>query len=135
MQSCGHESDEEINVVKKTTLIMWYVSAWCLTVDKINDVRADQQELVYFDYVRNVEQVVLADVFHRCGIKACKYTEKMKLDDRCGPEKSFRERHTSVIVDNESFELGVNNPNISEIIRVGSPRSLSVLLQEFDRAG
>ena len=35
--------------------------------------------------------------------------------------KSFREGCTSVLVATESFELGVNNPNITEVIQIGLP--------------
>ena len=45
------------------------------------------------------------------------------------------EGRTSILVATESYELGVNNPNVSEIVRVGSPRNLGVLLQEFGQAG
>ena len=58
----------------------------------------------------------------------------MNVNDRSESEKSFREECSSVLVATESFELGVNNPNIAEVIRIGSPRTLAVLLQEFGRA-
>ena len=35
----------------------------------------------------------------------------------------------------ESFELGVNNPNVTQVIRIGCPRNLGVLLQELGKAG
>ena len=59
----------------------------------------------------------------------------MTVDEKCESERAFLEGCTSVLVATESFELGVNNPNINEVIRVGAPRSLGVLLQEFGRAG
>lgn len=39
------------------------------------------------------------------------------------------------MVATESYELGVDNPNISKIVRIGCPRNLSVLLQEVGQAG
>lgn len=59
----------------------------------------------------------------------------MTVNDRCESKSAFLEGHTSILVATESFELGVNIPNIAEVIRVGAPRSLVVLLQEFGRAG
>ena len=73
-------------------------------------------------------------VFHDSGIKAAKYTGRMTIADRNEAEKAFLEGHTSILVAIESYELGVNNPNVGEIVRVGSPRNLGVLLQEFGRA-
>ena len=40
----------------------------------------------------------------------------------------------SVLVATESYELGVDSPNISQIIRIGCPRNLGVFLQEVGRA-
>jgi len=41
----------------------------------------------------------------------------------------------SVLVATESYELGVDNPNVSKIIRIGCPRNLGVFLQEVGRTG
>ena len=41
----------------------------------------------------------------------------------------------SVLVATESYELGVDNPNINEVIRIGCPCNIRVLLQELGRAG
>ena len=41
----------------------------------------------------------------------------------------------TVLIATESFELGVDNPNITQVIRIGCPRNLGVLLQELGRAG
>ena len=108
-------------------------SAWNSTAEKIKEVVGDRPALVYLDYVRYVEQMV--DVFHDHSIKANKYTERMTVNDRCESERAFLDGHTSILVATKSFELGVNNPNIAEVIQVGAPRSLGVLLQEFGRAG
>ena len=35
----------------------------------------------------------------------------------------------------EAYELGVDNPRVTQVVRVGCPRNLGVLLQEFGRAG
>ena len=40
-----------------------------------------------------------------------------------------------MLVATESYELGVDNPNITQVIRIGCPRNLGVLLQELGRAG
>lgn len=41
----------------------------------------------------------------------------------------------AVLVATESFELGVDNPNINQVVRIGCPRNLGVVLQEVGRAG
>ena len=35
----------------------------------------------------------------------------------------------------ESYEIGTHNPHVDNIFRVGCMRNLSVLIQEFGRAG
>ena len=50
-------------------------------------------------------------------------------------DRQFLHGEISVLVATESYELGVDNPNISQIIRIGCPRNLGVFLQEVGRAG
>lgn len=57
------------------------------------------------------------------------------MEDRKQTDKKFLQGETSLLVATESYELGVNNPNINQVIRIGYPRNLGVLLQELGRAG
>ena len=59
----------------------------------------------------------------------------MALEDRVSAENRFLKGDTSVLVVIEFFELGVDNPRITQIVRIGCPRNLGALFQEFDRAG
>ena len=59
----------------------------------------------------------------------------MALEDRMSAENRFLKGDTSVLVATESFELGVDNSRVSQVVRIGCPRNLGVLLQEFGRAG
>ena len=59
----------------------------------------------------------------------------MTIVDRNEAEKAFLEGLTSILAATESYELGVNNPNVGEIVQVGSPRNLCAFLQEFGHAG
>ena len=47
----------------------------------------------------------------------------------------FQFGETSVLVATESYELGIDNPNINQVIRIGCLRNLGVFLQEVGRAG
>ena len=86
--------------------------------------------MLYVDFIRDVEQVV--QQFCSKGVKAAKCHGNMKIEGR---ERHFYREEFPVLVATESFELGVDNPNITQLIRVGSPRNLGVLLQEFGRGG
>jgi len=89
--------------------------------------------VIYLDFVKDVEEV--ADKLRSNGYKAGKYTGQMTVDDRKLADKKFFRGDVNILVATESYELGVDNPNVSQIIRIGCPRNLGVLLQELGRAG
>lgn len=39
------------------------------------------------------------------------------------------------MVATEAYEVGVHNDHVNKVYRIGTPRNLTVLLQEFGRAG
>ena len=59
----------------------------------------------------------------------------MTVDNRKQVDRKFLHEEISILVATESYELGVDNPNVSQVIRIGCPRNLGVLLQEMGRAG
>ena len=59
----------------------------------------------------------------------------MALQDKVQAESKFLKGDISVLVATEAFELGVDNPRVTQVVRIGCPRNLGVLLQEFGRAG
>ena len=70
----------------------------------------DQSAVLYLDFVKDVEEVV--EILRKDGIKAGKYTGQMTVEDRKQSEKLFLQGDISVLVATESYELGVDNPNI-----------------------
>jgi len=108
-------------------------SKWGETITKIKSMMKTQSTVLYLDFVRDVEDVT--DFLRRDGVKAGKYTGQMDIKDRKHAEQNFLKGDITVLVATESYELGVDNPNIDQVIRIGCPRNLGVLLQEFGRAG
>ena len=108
-------------------------SAWLRTALSIADVTESQVTVVYLDFVRDVEQ--MTELLTNNKVKAIKYTGKMALQDKVQAESKFLKGDASVLVATEAFELGVDNPRVTQVVRVGCPRNLGVLLQEFGRAG
>ena len=53
------------------------------------------------------------------GYKAGKYTGQMTVDDRKQVDRKFLRGEISIVVTTESYELGVDNPNVSQVIRIG----------------
>ena len=108
-------------------------SLWGEAVAKIKCTMNGRSTVLYLDFVRDVEDV--SEFLKQEGVKAGKYTGKMSVEDRKQAEKKFLQGDIAVLVATESYELGVDNPNISQVIRIGCPRNLGVLLQELGRAG
>ena len=108
-------------------------SSWLRTALSIADVTESQVTVVYLDFVRDVEQ--MTELLTNNKVKAIKYTGKMALQDKVQAESKFLKGDASVLVATEAFELGVDNPRVTQVVRVGCPRNLGVLLQEFGWAG
>ena len=85
--------------------------------------------MVYLDFVNDVDEVT--DILCQGGCKVGKYTGQMSIDDRQQADRKFLAGDLTVLIATESFELGVDNPNITQVIRIGCPRNLGVLLQEL----
>lgn len=85
------------------------------------------------DFVGDVEQI--ADILQADKVTAAKYTGQMNLEDRTSMETKFLKGDIPVLVATESFELGVDNPKVKEVVWIDAPRNLGVLLQEFGSAG
>ncbi len=46
-----------------------------------------------------------------------------------------REKEFQFLIATEAYEVGVHNDHVKNVYRIGTPRNLTVLLQEFGRAG
>jgi len=93
----------------------------------------NQSTVLYLDFVRDVEDVT--EFLKQDGAKIRQYAGKMSVEDQKQAEKKFLQGEITVLVATESYELGVDNPNISHVIWIGCPCNLGVLLQEVGHAG
>ena len=109
-------------------------SMWQDTVMKIKPTLEGRGSVVYLDFVKDVEEV--SELLKQVGFKVGKFTGKMQIEDRKRADQKLSNGELSVLVATESYELGVDNPNIIyQVVRIGCPHNLSVLLQEIGRAG
>ena len=58
----------------------------------------------------------ISDALIQGGIKAGRYTGKMKPIDHQVADRKFLQGDTTVLVATEAFKLGVDNPNITQVI-------------------
>ena len=106
---------------------------WGETASKVLPMMKNQSTVLYLDFVKDIEDVT--DIFKRGNVDVGKYTGRMNVKERKQAEKNFLQGSYSVLVATESYELVVDNPNITQVIRIGCPCNLGVLLQELGRAG
>ena len=136
-QTPDHDDDEDdddddtTDETSSTALVNQ--SMWGEAITRLKCTLKSQPTVLYLDFVWDVEDVT--EFLNRDGVKAGKYTGKMKVEDCEKAEKNFIQGDTKVLVATESYELGVDNPNLNQVIRIGCPCNLGVLLQEFGRAG
>ena len=102
-------------------------------INKIKPLFEDHSTVLYLDFVKDIEEVT--NILSQGNAKVGKYTGQMTVDDQKVADKRFLHGETSILVATESFELGIDNPNISQVIRIGCPRNQGVFLQEVGRAG
>ena len=77
---------------------------------------------------------VITDILRQKGIKARRYTRQISVSDQKQADKMFQLGETFVLVATESYELGLDNSNVNQVIRIECPRNLGVFLQEIGSA-
>ena len=108
-------------------------SSWSRTAQDIVEVLDSNVTVVYLDFVSDVEQ--MTELLKKNKTTALKYTGNVRFEERVSVEERLLKGDASVLVATESYELGVDNPRNTQVIRIGCPRNLGVLLQEFGHAG
>jgi len=89
--------------------------------------------VIYLDFVRDVEEVT--KILRQDKLKVESYTGEMEVIDKQKADRKFLQEEVSIMVATEAYELGVDNPNISKVVRIGCKRNLGVFLQVVGRAG
>ena len=129
--NCSDDDDDQSN--DDIICIGSTSSMWQDTLTKIKPSIEDQGSVVYLDFVKDVEEV--SELLKQAGLKVGKFTGKIQIEDRKRADQKLLNEELSVLVATESYELGVDNPNIYQVVRIGCHGNLSVFLQEVGRAG
>ena len=59
----------------------------------------------------------------------------MSAEEKREASDAFKEGKVRVLVATETYECGMHNANCTQVIRIGCPRNLSVMVQEMGRTG
>ncbi|PFX32199.1 ATP-dependent DNA helicase RecQ [Stylophora pistillata] len=109
---------------------------WCACATDIKTIVNDEYAIVYMDFRSDVQLMTAAlqrllgeDNVRSFYGRGMTHAEKKKTDS------DFRAKEFQVLVATEAYEVGTHSPHVDNIFRVGCMRNLSVIVQEFGRAG
>jgi ATP-dependent DNA helicase RecQ len=89
--------------------------------------------LVYTGTVANAEEI--AALLRGRGLAAAHYHGRMEDDDRRGVQEQFAAGALRVIVATSAFGMGVDVPDVRQVVHLHAPGSLEAYYQEAGRAG
>ncbi|CAL8160271.1 unnamed protein product [Prunus armeniaca] len=96
-------------------------------------VRRDGSTIVYCTTIKDVEQVFKS--LKELGIKAGIYHGQMDSKARAESHRLFTRDELDVMVATIAFGMGIDKPNIRQVIHYGCPKSLESYYQESGRCG
>ncbi|CAI0560570.1 unnamed protein product [Linum tenue] len=89
--------------------------------------------IIYCTTIKDVEQVF--KVFQDAGIKSGMYHGQMTNKAKQESHRSFIRDELQVMVATIAFGMGIDKPNVRQVIHYGCPKSLETYYQESGRCG
>ena len=107
----------------------------CRTLaDALAKLISSRKTIVYVDFVRHVAPLTIA--LRECGTEAAGYHGKnLSTHDKKKILSRWRSNELQVVVSTKAFGMGINQPDVELVVRIGCPPSLEDWVQEFGRAG
>lgn len=94
----------------------------------------EQRALIYVDFVKDAAP--LAICLRQAGYNTCSYHgQKMSANDKLESIDSWRTGTVKIMVCTTAFGMGIDQPDVEIVIRIGCPPTLESMVQEFGRAG
>ena len=89
---------------------------------------------MYVEFVQNVSPLAIS--LRQNGLSSCSYHgDKMSAHDKMMALESWMRGEVQVMVCTSAFGMGIIQPDVDKVIRIGVPPSLVQCVQEFGRAG
>jgi len=86
------------------------------------------------DFVKDA--VPLAISLHEAGYSTCSHHgQKLSSHDKIQSIEAWRNGDIKVMICTTAFGMGINQPDVETVIRIGCPPTLESMIQEFGRAG
>ena len=90
--------------------------------------------MVYLDYIDDVNGLTIA--LREKGVQSAAYHgDKMSTHDKAKVIANWKDGTIQVVVCTKAFGMGINQPDVETVVRVGCPQSIADMIQEFGRAG
>ena len=94
----------------------------------------DQRAKLYVDFVKDAAPLSIS--LYQAGYSTCSYHEqKLSSHDKLQSIEGWRNGSIKVMVCTIAFGMGIDQPVIEVVIRIGCPPTLESMIQEFGRAG
>ena len=90
--------------------------------------------IIYVDFVKDVAPLAIS--LRQAGYKTCAYHgQKMSAHDKLEALESWQTGVVKIMVCTTAFGMGIDQPDVDTVIRIGCPPTLECMVQEFGRAG
>ena len=94
----------------------------------------DQQAMIYVDFVKYAAPLAIS--LCQAGCSTCNYHgQKLSTHDKLQSIDGWRNGSIKVMVCTTAFGMGIDQPDIETVIRIGCPPTLESTVQVFGRAG
>jgi ATP-dependent DNA helicase RecQ len=111
------------------------IETWDSLSDSLIRRIGDSYAIVFMDFANEVKD------FSSCLKKKSDieimsfYGKGMTKTEKAKVVQDFNNQKFQVLCATESYKVGVHNPHVDFVVRIGCMRNMNVLLQEFGRAG
>ena len=93
-----------------------------------------QRAIVYVDFVKDAAPLAIS--LCQAGYSTCSYHgQKLSSHDKLQSIEGWRNGSIKVMVCTTAFGMGIDQPDVEIVIRIGCPPTLESMVQEFGRAG
>jgi ATP-dependent Lhr-like helicase len=103
---------------------------WKPVVDDLVSLVNDNITIIFVDYQNDAETISQELNVKGVGSRFM-IGGRMTVEEKRVASRAFNDGVDNVLVATETYECGMHNPNVSQVIRIGSPRNLAVMVQEM----
>ena len=103
-------------------------------MDQLLTLIRDKKAIIYLDFAKDIDPLAIA--LRQAGIQSCSYKgQRMSGHDKTHVIDNWRRGEIKVMVCTSAFGMGINQPDVDIVVRIGVPSSIESMIQEFGRAG